>query len=124
MINSLHCDIFLLIIPLCKQIIPFCKQIVPFCMNLTFLRNCLRICINCIGENLDYVCNINLDRYVDLPRENVHSVNTLPKRKNQDKHVNMYGTILLTLCKENSLVIVNGRLLYCCHCVKKTVLLL
>jgi len=40
----------------------------------------------------------------------VHNVNSLYKRRNQDKHVNMFGTKLLTLCKENSLVIVNGRL--------------
>ena len=62
------------------------------------------------SENLDYVCNINLDRYVDLLEENVQKVNSLPTRRNQDKHVNMFGTKLLTLCKENSLVIVNGRL--------------
>jgi len=62
------------------------------------------------GENLDYICNINLDRCVDLPEENVQHVNSLPKLRNQDKHVTMFGTKLLTLCKENSLVIVNGRL--------------
>ena len=116
--NSLHCVIFLQISPLSTQII------IPFCTNLPLLNlskdlrkfNQLgQICItgdlnSRTGENLDYVCNINLDMYVDLPEENVQLVNSLPKLRNQDKHLTMFGTKWLTLCKENSLVIVNGRL--------------
>ena len=117
MMNSLHCVIFLQISPLSTQII------IPFCTNLPLLnlskelRKFNQLGQMCItgdlnsrtGENLDYVCNINLDRYVELPEENVQHVNSLPKLRNQDKHVTMLGTKLLTLCKENSLVIVNGR---------------
>lgn len=61
------------------------------------------------SDSLDYVTDINLDRYVDLP-EHVNYASSLPARKNCDKGSNNFGSKLLTLCKENELVIVNGRL--------------
>ena len=59
------------------------------------------------GEDLDFIPSAGLDRFVDLP----FSVdNHLPGRMNCDKIVNTFGRKLLSLCKENSLFIVNGRL--------------
>ena len=46
---------------------------------------------------------MTIDRFVDVPEENVPNVNTVPKRKNQDKHVTMFGTKLLTLRKRKLL---------------------
>ena len=65
---------------------------------------------NCrTGLLSDCVDNIHLDRFIDMPYDNLHDLN-LPPRANNDTHVNSYGHRLLTLCKENSLLVVNGRL--------------
>ena len=58
------------------------------------------------GLTHDYISDIHLDRYVNMPQTAAVS---LPVRKNHDSHVNNYGLKLLTLCKENDLCIVNGR---------------
>ena len=61
-----------------------------------------------VGVKADYVNNENLDRYVDLPDTDfpMHSVKP---RMSKDFTVNTFGNKLLTLCKENSLLIANGR---------------
>lgn len=55
----------------------------------------------------DYVDDINLSRFIDVP---VTDNFDIPVRKSDDKIVNAYGHRLLSLCKENSLHITNGRL--------------
>ena len=60
------------------------------------------------GEQPDFVPNIDLDRFVETPPGG--DLNSLPSRKNEDVVVNSYGLKLLTLCKENEVYIVNGRL--------------
>ena len=57
----------------------------------------------------DCVDNIHLDRYVDMPYDDLYNVD-IPPRANNDTHVNSFGHKLLSLCKENDLHIVNGRL--------------
>lgn len=59
------------------------------------------------GEKPDHVENIQLDRYTALPDEEIQDI---PKRSNNDTHVNSFGNRLLTLCKENKINIANGRL--------------
>jgi exonuclease III len=61
------------------------------------------------GTHEDFVTNIMLDRFVDLPLQSELPTN-LPKRCNDDKTVNTFGLNLLNLCKESDLFIVNGRL--------------
>lgn len=61
------------------------------------------------SDQLDYVPDINLNRYVDIPL-NENTALKLPVRKNRDPQSNNFGTKLLSLCKENNLAIVNGRL--------------
>lgn len=61
------------------------------------------------GTRADFVENVNLERYLDLPE-----VDKLPDkyavRSSLDNHVNNYGIKLLSLCKENNVFIMNGRL--------------
>lgn len=59
-------------------------------------------------ENFDFTEEINLDRYICLPNESNGS--QLPLQKNNDKILNHYGQKLLSLLKENSFFICNGRL--------------
>ena len=61
------------------------------------------------GQLSDCVDNINLDRYVDMPYDDFCCTDIKP-RANNDSHVNSFGHQLLTLCKENNMNIVNGRL--------------
>ena len=57
----------------------------------------------------DYITDLNLDRYVGLPRvRNVWGQFT-SACKNHDNGFNNYGSKLLSLCKENNLCILNGR---------------
>ena len=60
------------------------------------------------GTESDFVPDINLDRFVEVP-ENT-DICSLPSRKNNDSYVNSFGLKLLNLCKESSISIVNGRL--------------
>lgn len=62
-----------------------------------------------VGEKHDFIDDMNLNRYVYMP-ENYSNNDILPTRCSNDKIVNTFGTKLLTLCKENDLHIVNGRL--------------
>ena len=62
-----------------------------------------------VGERSDIIENINLDRYVHMPVNDV-PLEIIPARSSCDSHVNQLGNTLLSLCKENSLLIVNGRL--------------
>lgn len=59
------------------------------------------------GELLDYVKNINLNRFVPIEDYFVKPELT---RKSNDKCVNAFGHKLISLLKENSLSFVNGRL--------------
>ena len=61
------------------------------------------------GQLSDCVDNINLDRYVDMPYDDF-CMSDIQPRANNDSHVNSFGHQLLTLCKENNVNIVNGRL--------------
>jgi hypothetical protein len=54
------------------------------------------------GQKPDFVQDINLDRYIDLPVNN-QSVTDIPARISQDNHVNGFGNRLLSLCKENDI---------------------
>ena len=59
--------------------------------------------LNSRTSNLpDYITDLNLERYVDLP-ESVMSGADLPPRKNHDNGFNNYGSKLLSLCKGNNL---------------------
>lgn len=62
-----------------------------------------------VGEKHDFIENYNLNRYVVMP-DNDSNIDNLPIRQSNDKIVNTFGTKLLSLCKENDLHIVNGRL--------------
>ena len=62
------------------------------------------------GQLSDCVDDINLDRYVNMPEDDLYGIN-IPPRANSDTHVNAFGNKLLTLCKENNVQIVNGRLM-------------
>ena len=59
------------------------------------------------GELPDFVPNINLDRYVDMPLD-VIPIDP-PLRYNMDKTVNSFDMKLLSLCKECNIHIANGR---------------
>ena len=59
------------------------------------------------GELPDFVSNINLDRYVNMPCNN-EQVDPL-LRCNYDKTVNTFGMKLLSLCKKCNIHIANGR---------------
>ena len=59
------------------------------------------------GSELDFVPDIGLDRFVDVPLNEDSS--SLSKRKNFDTVVNSFGLKLLTLCKENNLFPRNGQ---------------
>ena len=61
------------------------------------------------GEHQDYVPNIGLNRFVSTP-DPVDIACSLPSRTNDDKLCNPFGLKLLTVCKENNLSILNGRL--------------
>lgn len=61
-----------------------------------------------VGQRSDIVQNINLDRFVDMPLNDIPADN-LPKRSSFDNKSNGFGNKLLTVCKENSIFIVNGR---------------
>ena len=61
------------------------------------------------GEQLDFVPEMHLERYLDVPTNNSSAI-SLPQRKNNDKVVNEYGRKLIALCKETDVSIVNGRL--------------
>ena len=61
------------------------------------------------GEQLDYIPNIHLNCFVSTPDPDLPPC-SLPARKNHDKLCNNFGLQLLTLCKENNLCILNGRI--------------
>lgn len=61
------------------------------------------------GDQCDYINDLNLDRYIDLPCAYINN-NTLPVRKNHDISVNSFGQKLLSFCRENDCCILNGRL--------------
>jgi hypothetical protein len=58
----------------------------------------------------DYIEDIQLDRYIDMPSDSSNQVISDMVRLNCDKVVNPFGRKLLSLCKENEIVIANGRL--------------
>jgi len=62
-----------------------------------------------VGQRLDVIDNINLDRFVEMPLYDVR-LDQLPLRLSKDNHSNVFGNKLLSLCKENGIFIVNGRL--------------
>ena len=73
------------------------------------------------GDRPDYIENIELNRYIDMPFDNQESLNLI-ERKSVDKNVNVFGNKLLTLCKEQNLSIVNGRLeegKFTYHCINR-----
>ena len=45
-----------------------------------------------------------------MPQDNVAQPFEYPIRKHQDKHINSFGHKLLSLCKENNIIIANGRI--------------
>ena len=61
------------------------------------------------SDQPDTVEHSNLDRYVDLPAGS-STDQYIPARKSKDSGVNSFGRKLLSLCKENSIVIANGRI--------------
>ena len=61
-----------------------------------------------VGQKADYVDNVNLDRYVDLPDSDLNVLD-IPPRVSMDSTVNTFGNRLLNLCKANNLLIANGR---------------
>ena len=63
-----------------------------------------------VGQSCDYVENINVDRCVPMPYTDSDLYSNMPSRASNDFTVNNFGNRLLTLCKENDLYIVNGRL--------------
>ena len=62
-----------------------------------------------IGQKSDLVENINLDRYIDMPINDL-PLDKIPKRLSMDSQSNGFGNKLLNICKENSIFIANGRL--------------
>jgi hypothetical protein len=71
------------------------------------------------GELLDYVENINLNRFVPIDDYFVKPELT---RKSKDKCVNAFGHKLISILKENALSFVNGRLeegKFTCYSVKR-----
>ena len=62
-----------------------------------------------VGKRPDYVEMLNIDRYVDIP-DDEPVINIVTERKSKDVIVNTFGNKLLSLCKDNNLCIVNGRL--------------
>ena len=62
-----------------------------------------------IGHRSDLVDNLNLDTNVDMPEPDL-STDILQKRLSADMKTNSFGHKLLTICKENSVFIANGRL--------------
>jgi hypothetical protein len=60
-----------------------------------------------VAERLDFVENVGLDRFVDIPDITSESV---PERKSDDKVVNSFGLQLLEFCKQHNMYIANGRL--------------
>ena len=74
-----------------------------------------------VGQNPDYIHNIDLDRFIDLPTDDTPS-SFVFDRKSNDKQCNMFGNKLLSLCKENNIKIVNGRLeegKFTYHCLNR-----
>ena len=65
-----------------------------------------------VGQRSDLVDNLNLDRYVNMPEPDL-PIDILPQRLSADIQTNTFGHKLLTLCKENSVFIANGRLEQC-----------
>ena len=59
-----------------------------------------------VGEKSDFVANVGLFRYVDMPLDD--EVDILQTALKLDKHVNSVGNNFFNLCKENHLRIVNG----------------
>ena len=62
------------------------------------------------GELPDFIPDIYLDRYLDMPQDTDVYTSEFPDRKNQDKQVNNYGNKLISFCKENGVLIANGRI--------------
>ena len=61
------------------------------------------------GQKSDIISSIDLERYIDMPDYDV-PIDNLPLRMSSDRQCNAFGNKLITLCKENSILIVNGRL--------------
>ena len=61
-----------------------------------------------VGVDSDFVENLDMQRFVDLPL--LQTPDSFKLRKSSDLHVNNFGKKLLTLCKQHDLLIVNGRL--------------
>ena len=61
------------------------------------------------GSLPDFVEEIGLDRFVDLPDSDEQST-SISIRQSFDSIVNAFGHTLISLCKENDLEILNGRL--------------
>lgn len=77
-----------------------------------------------VGIRPDYIDNLHLDRYIDVPFETVNE-SILGERKSNDLVVNNFGNQLLNLCKDNDLHIVNGRLEdgnFTCHTVNRRII--
>ena len=76
-----------------------------------------------VGERPDYVERLDIDRYVDIP-DDEPVINIVTERKSKDVIVNTFGNKLLSLCKDNNLCIVNGRLdegHFTCYSVKRRI---
>jgi hypothetical protein len=56
------------------------------------------------GELLDYIPDLHLGRFVNLPM-NDNLASSLPVRRNCDKQVNPFGAKLLTICKEKMIYV-------------------
>jgi len=78
-----------------------------------------------VGQRLDVIDNINLDRFVEMPLYDVR-LDQLPVILSKDNHSNVFGNKLLSLCKVNGIFIVYGRLEpghFTCYNFTKTLLL-
>ena len=61
------------------------------------------------GVLSDRVEQLGLGRFVDLPVED-HLSSPIAVRESYDAYVNVFGHKLISLCKEQDMLIVNGRL--------------
>lgn len=72
-----------------------------------------------VGLRPDFNENLNLDRYILLPDTDIVPI---VDRKSKDDTVNAFGNKLLSLCKDNDILIVNGRfddVDYTCYTVNR-----
>lgn len=62
-----------------------------------------------VGEELDYISYENEDYMDEWEKDKTVKLSRIPKRKSKDKILNTAGVKLLRFCKNNELIILNGR---------------